>query len=71
MKGQDIIVTDGNTLLGADDKAGISVLLYLMHNLKVNKNLKHGPLKIISLLMRRLVCHQLILMYKTSTVTTV
>lgn len=47
MKGQDIIVTDGNTLLGADDKAGISVLLYLMHNLKVNKNLKHGPLKII------------------------
>lgn len=46
-KGQDIIVTDGNTLLGADDKAGISVLLHLMHNLKVNRNLKHGPLKII------------------------
>lgn len=46
-KGQDIIVTDGNTLLGADDKAGISVLLYLLHNLKVNRNLKHGPLKII------------------------
>jgi len=46
-KGSEIITSDGTTLLGADDKAGISVLLYLMHNLKVNKNLKHGPLKII------------------------
>ncbi|MGN1281267.1 MAG: peptidase T [Succinivibrio sp.] len=45
--GEDIIVTDGNTLLGADDKAGISVLLYLLHNLKVNPNIKHGPLKIV------------------------
>ncbi len=45
--GEDIIVTDGTTLLGADDKAGIACLLLLLHTLKTNSNLKHGPLKII------------------------
>lgn len=45
--GEDIIVTDGSTLLGADDKAGIACLLLLLHNLKTNSSLKHGPLKII------------------------
>ncbi|MGN0894490.1 MAG: peptidase T [Succinivibrio sp.] len=45
--GEDIIVTDGSTLLGADDKAGISILLHLLHNLKVNPEIKHGPLKIV------------------------
>ena len=37
-----LIVTDGTTLLGADDKAGISILLYLLRELKVNENLRHG-----------------------------
>lgn len=46
-EGQDIIVTDGNTLLGADDKAGIAILLRLMHEICVDSNLVHGPLKII------------------------
>lgn len=45
--GEDIIVTDGTTLLGADDKAGISCLMLLLHNLKTNKNLEHGPLTVI------------------------
>lgn len=45
--GKDIIVTDGNTLLGADDKAGVACILHLLHNLKVNEHLKHGPLTII------------------------
>lgn len=45
--GEDIIVTDGNTLLGADDKAGIACLLLLLRNLKTDSSLKHGPLKII------------------------
>ena len=45
--GEDIIVTDGTTLLGADDKAGIAILLELLRNLKVNSQLKHGPLKVI------------------------
>ncbi|MGN0903428.1 MAG: peptidase T [Succinivibrio sp.] len=45
--GDDIIVTDGNTLLGADDKAGIAVILQLLHNIKVNPSIEHGPLTVI------------------------
>lgn len=44
--GDDIIVTDGSTLLGADDKAGISILLLLLENL-VTSDIKHGPLTIV------------------------
>lgn len=45
--GDDIIITDGNTLLGADDKAGISCILHLLHNLKINDSIKHGPLTVV------------------------
>ena len=45
-KGQDLIVTDGNTLLGADDKAGIAEIIsavdYLMHHPEI----KHGKIRI-------------------------
>lgn len=44
--GDDIIVTDGTTLLGADDKAGISILLLMLENL-VTSDIKHGPLTVI------------------------
>jgi len=30
--GGEIIITDGNTILGADDKAGVAVMLYMMHH---------------------------------------
>ncbi len=44
--GQDIIVTDGNTLLGADDKAGVAEIItavdYLMHHPEI----KHGDIRI-------------------------
>ena len=30
--GQEIIMTDGKSILGADDKAGVTILLYMMHN---------------------------------------
>ena len=44
--GQDLIVTDGNTLLGADDKAGIAEIItavdYLMHHPEI----KHGDIRI-------------------------
>ena len=30
--GEEFISTDGNTILGADDKAGVTVLLYMIHN---------------------------------------
>lgn len=42
-KGDDIIVTDGTTLLGADDKAGVAVMLQMLYTLKTT-DLKHGPL---------------------------
>ena len=44
-KGQDIIVTDGTTLLGADDKAGIAEILTAIEVLKTGK-IKHGKIRI-------------------------
>ena len=45
-KGQDLIVTDGNTLLGADDKAGVAEIMALLEELKNNPNLPHGDLHV-------------------------
>lgn len=45
-KGQDIIVTDGTTLLGADDKAGVAEIMSAIAYLKANPQLKHGTIKI-------------------------
>lgn len=42
--GDDIIVTDGTTLLGADDKAGVAVIVKLLKTLKEHPEIKHGPL---------------------------
>lgn len=42
-KGDDIIITDGTTLLGADDKAGVAVMLHLLETLAY-ENIEHGPL---------------------------
>lgn len=44
--GQDIIVTDGTTLLGADDKAGIAEILTAMQYLKDHPEIKHGKIRI-------------------------
>lgn len=43
--GLDLMVTDGTTLLGADDKAGIAIIMDTVQTL-VEKNLPHGPLAI-------------------------
>lgn len=43
--GQDLIVTDGTTLLGADDKAGISEILTAVETLQKN-SIMHGTIKI-------------------------
>lgn len=43
--GEDLIVTDGTTLLGADDKAGIAEIMTMMEHLLANK-LPHGTIKI-------------------------
>ncbi len=44
--GEDIIVTDGHTLLGADDKAGIAEIVQAMSFLKHNSEIKHGKIRI-------------------------
>lgn len=45
-KGQELIVTDGKTLLGADDKAGIAAILSGMEYLKNHPEIKHGKIRI-------------------------
>lgn len=44
--GEDIIVTDGNTLLGADDKAGVAEIMELLHRITDDKTIKHGDIYI-------------------------
>lgn len=43
-KGEDIIVTDGHTLLGADDKAGIAEIVQAMCWLRDHDEIKHGDI---------------------------
>lgn len=44
--GEDIIVTDGHTLLGADDKAGIAEIVQAMVYLQQHPEVKHGKIRI-------------------------
>lgn len=43
--GEDLIVTDGHTLLGADDKAGIAEIVQAMCYLRDHKDIKHGDIR--------------------------
>lgn len=45
-KGEDLIVTDGTTLLGADDKAGIAEIVQAMVYLKEHPDIKHGKIRV-------------------------
>ena len=45
-KGEDLIVTDGTTLLGADDKAGIAEIVQAMCYLKDHPEIKHGDIRV-------------------------
>ena len=45
-RGQDLIVTDVNTLLGADDKAGIAEIITAVSNLIKHPEIKHGKVRI-------------------------
>lgn len=45
-KGEDLIVTDGHTLLGADDKAGMAEIVSAMAYLKEHPEIKHGKIRI-------------------------
>lgn len=44
-KGEDLIVTDGHTLLGADDKAGIAEIVEAMCWLRDHKEIEHGDIR--------------------------
>jgi tripeptide aminopeptidase len=46
MKGFDIITTDGSTLLGADNKAGVAEIMDAVNYLLTHPEIKHGPIKI-------------------------
>lgn len=45
-KGQTLITTDGTTLLGADDKAGVCEIVSAMEYLVKHPEIKHGPIKV-------------------------
>lgn len=45
--GDDIITASGNTLLGADDKAGVAVIMDMANFLMTNPGIPHGPIKIL------------------------
>ena len=44
--GHDLITTDGSTLLGADDKAGVAEIITVMEYLVAHPEIKHGTIKI-------------------------
>ncbi len=46
LAGQDIITSDGTTLLGADDKAGIAILMTALHYLKQHPEVPHGKVRV-------------------------
>ncbi|MCJ8518302.1 tripeptide aminopeptidase [Pseudorhizobium tarimense] len=45
--GHDIVTTDGTTLLGADDKAGIAEIMTAAQFLLAHPEIKHGPIKLL------------------------
>lgn len=44
--GHDIVTASGDTLLGADDKAGITIIMVMLGHLIANPQIKHGEIKI-------------------------
>lgn len=44
--GQTIITSDGTTLLGADDKAGIAIIMHVLEILAKNEGIKHGKIMV-------------------------
>ncbi len=45
--GEDIITASGNTLLGADDKSGVAIIMQAAEYLIKNPSIKHGDIKIL------------------------
>ncbi len=47
LHGHTLITTDGRTLLGGDDKAGVAAIMELAQHLIENPHLPHGPVKVL------------------------
>lgn len=47
LKGGTIVTSDGTTLLGADDKSGIAVIMTAAETLMADPTLKHGPIRVL------------------------
>lgn len=47
LKGKTVITSDGTTLLGADDKAGVAVIMTAAAELLANPMLPHGPIRVL------------------------
>jgi len=47
LKGKTLITTDGTTLLGADDKSGVAVIMTAIDHLQSHPEIKHGPIRIV------------------------
>ena len=45
--GKTLITTDGSTLLGGDDKAGVAIIMELAETLIENPHLQHGPVRLL------------------------
>jgi tripeptide aminopeptidase len=45
-KGKDLVTGSGRTLLGADDKAGVAIVMTLVEHLLAHPEIKHGPIRI-------------------------
>jgi len=45
-QGKTIVTTDGTTLLGADDKAGVAIIMTFVEYLLNHQEIKHGPIQI-------------------------
>jgi len=47
LRGKTLITSDGTTLLGADDKAGVAVIMTAVDRLMADRGIAHGPLRIV------------------------
>ncbi len=47
LKGKTLITSDGTTLLGADDKAGVAVIMTAAAHLMANPDVQHGPIRVV------------------------
>jgi len=51
--GQDIVTASGTTLLGADDKSGVAVVIGAVRHLLLHPEIPHGVIRVCSIPMRR------------------